>query len=74
MAASDSPSGKATSSKPDQAAVDPNDPREKFRLALEAKKAKSGPSGQSSSSGAASSKDHSSRSGGKREFRRKSGG
>lgn len=54
--------------------VDPEDPREKFRLALEAKKAKSGPGGQSTTSGSASTKDHSSRSGGKREFRRKSGG
>ncbi len=52
---------------------DPNDPRERFRLALEAKKSKGGYGAAASDSGSASGKDHSNRTGGKREFRRKSG-
>ena len=52
---------------------DPNDPRERFRAALEAKKNKSGHGAASSESGSSSGKDHSNKTGGKREFRRKSG-
>ena len=51
-----------------------DDQRQKFQAALEAKKGKApgNPHAQASTGGAA--KEHSSRSGGKREFRRKSGG
>ena len=53
---------------------DPEDQREKFKAALDAKKAKGGHGGTSPEAGGGAVKDHSSRSGGKREFRRKSGG
>jgi hypothetical protein len=48
--------------------------RDKFLAALEAKKHKGGHAGTSPEAGGGAVKDHSSRSGGKREFRRKSGG
>jgi hypothetical protein len=52
----------------------PDDERAKFEAALEAKKHKTGHgSGAQSGSGGAA-KEHANRSGGKREFRRKSGG
>lgn len=51
----------------------PEDEREKFLAALEAKKHRAGHGGPDRDSGA-HVKGHSSRSGGKREFRRKSGG
>lgn len=52
----------------------PDDDRAKFEAALEAKKHKTGHgSGTQSGSGGAA-KEHANRSGGKREFRRKSGG
>ena len=50
------------------------DQREKFKAALEAKKTMGGHAGTSPEAGGGAVKDHSSRSGGKREFRRKSGG
>ena len=50
------------------------DQREKFKAALDAKKSKGGHAGTSPEAGGGAVKDHSSRSGGKREFRRKSGG
>ena len=53
---------------------DPNDPRERFRLALEAKNSKGGHGAAASDTGSSPGKDHSNRTGGKREFRRKSGG
>lgn len=53
--------------------ADPQDPKEKFRLALEAKKAKGGHRGTESTGESSGSKGSSQRSGGKREFRRKSG-
>ena len=51
-----------------------DDQRARFKAALDAKKTKTpgNPHAQASTDGAA--KEHSSRSGGKREFRRKSGG
>ena len=52
---------------------DPDDAREKFRQALEAKKAKGGHRGAGAAGDAGSAKGSSQRSGGKREFRRKSG-
>ncbi|MEI6361284.1 MAG: DUF5302 family protein [Actinomycetes bacterium] len=52
----------------------PDDERAKFEAALEAKKHKSGHGSGTSGSGGSTSKEHASRSGGKREFRRKSGG
>lgn len=52
---------------------DPSDPREKFRQALEAKKAKGGHRGAEESSDTGGGKGSSQRAGGKREFRRKSG-
>ncbi len=49
--------------------------RAKFKAALDAKKGKPGSGGHANEPGAGGPvKDHSSRSGGKREFRRKSGG
>ena len=50
--------------------------RAKFEAALEAKKHKSGhgSAAQNSGGGSGAAHDHSSREGGKREFRRKSGG
>lgn len=53
---------------------DDQDPREKFKAALEAKKHKSGYGSHAHTTDEGSGKDHSSRTGGKREFRRKSGG
>ena len=50
----------------------PDDERAKFEAALEAKKHKTGHGSGTSGSGG-STKEHASRSGGKREFRRKSG-
>jgi hypothetical protein len=52
----------------------PDDDREKFKAALEAKKHKSGHGSAAQGSAGGAPKEHSSRSGGKREFRRKSGG
>jgi len=57
------------------AVPDSEDQRAKFKAALDAKKGKGGSGGQAHEPGAGGPvKDHSSRSGGKREFRRKSGG
>ena len=51
------------------------DQRARFKAALDAKKGKSGGASPAHEPGAGGPvKDHSSRSGGKREFRRKSGG
>jgi hypothetical protein len=50
-----------------------DDPKERYRQALERKKAQSGHHGQGQSSGNASAKGSSAKAGGKREFRRKSG-
>ena len=52
----------------------PDEERAKFEAALEAKKHKSGHGSGNSDSGSSAAKEHASRSGGKREFRRKSGG
>lgn len=52
---------------------DPDDPREKFRQALEAKKAKGGHRGTEGGGDSSSAKGSSAKAGGKREFRRKSG-
>lgn len=57
----------------DEQQPDPNDPREKFRQALEAKKARGGHRGGDTSGDSGGAKGSSQRSGGKREFRRKSG-
>jgi hypothetical protein len=51
----------------------PDDERAKYEAALEAKKHKSGHGSGNSGAGGSSAKEHASRSGGKREFRRKSG-
>lgn len=57
------------------AAPDSEDQRAKFKAALDAKKGKPGGGSHAHEPGAGGPvKDHSSRSGGKREFRRKSGG
>lgn len=48
--------------------------KDKFKAALEAKKAKGGHSGTGAQASGGAGKGHSSREGGKREFRRKSGG
>jgi len=53
---------------------DPKDPRARLRLALEAKNSKGGHGAAASDTGSSPGKDHSNRTGGKREFRRKSGG
>ena len=55
-------------------ASESDDQRDKFLAALEAKKHKGGHAGTSPEAGGGAVKDHSSRSGGKREFRRKAGG
>ncbi|CAB4700083.1 unannotated protein [freshwater metagenome] len=52
---------------------DPNDPKERFRLALEAKNKKGGHSGADRDADTGGVKDESSKAGGKREHRRKSG-
>jgi hypothetical protein len=61
-------------------AADPKNPesesedqKDRFRAALDAKNSQGGHAGQVHADGGATGKDHSSRSGGKREFRRKSG-
>ena len=51
----------------------PDDDREKYKAALEAKKHKSGHGSGTAGGSGGSSKEHAARSGGKREFRRKSG-
>jgi len=51
----------------------PDDERAKFEAALEAKKHKSGHGSGTAGGSGGSSKEHAARSGGKREFRRKSG-
>ena len=48
--------------------------RAKYEAALEAKKHKSGHGSSAASASGGTGKEHASRSGGKREFRRKSGG
>lgn len=48
--------------------------KDQFKAALDAKKAKGGHSGGSHASGGTTGKGHSTAEGGKREFRRKSGG
>ncbi len=58
----------------DSTPSDADDQRAKFEAALEAKKHKPGHAGSHPDSSGGPVKDHSSRSGGKREFRRKSGG
>lgn len=50
-----------------------DDPKERFRQALEAKKHRGGHSGTGPSSGDGGSKGSSTAAGGRREFRRKSG-
>lgn len=62
-----------TGEAPSDKQPDPEDPKEKFRQALEAKKAKGGHRGGDSSGESGGAKGSSQRSGGKREFRRKSG-
>jgi hypothetical protein len=52
---------------------DPDDPREKFRQALDAKKAKGGHRGAEGGGESGGAKGSSQKAGGKREFRRKSG-
>ena len=50
-----------------------DDPKERYRQALERKKAQGGHQGHGQSSSSGSAKGSSSKAGGKREFRRKSG-
>lgn len=50
-----------------------NDAKERYRQALERKKAQGGHQGHGQSSSSGSAKGSSSKAGGKREFRRKSG-
>lgn len=52
---------------------DPDDPKERFRLALEAKNKKGGHSGSNIDADSGGVKDESSKAGGKREHRRKCG-
>ncbi len=54
-------------------APESDEQKDRFRAALEAKKSQGGHAGTSHADGGGSGKDHSSRTGGKREFRRKSG-
>ncbi len=54
-------------------APESDDQKDRFKAALEAKKSQGGHAGTAHADGGGSGKDHSSRSGGKREFRRKSG-
>ncbi|MEY4136308.1 MAG: hypothetical protein RL205_436 [Actinomycetota bacterium] len=56
------------------AAADPNDPRERFKAALDAKKSKGGHRGTEPMTSNGKAKESSSAAGGKKEFRRKSGG
>lgn len=55
-------------------AADASDPRERFKAALEAKKSKGGHRGTEPMTGNGKAKESSSAAGGKKEFRRKSGG
>lgn len=55
-------------------APDPNDPRERFKAALDAKKSKGGHRGTEPMSTSGKAKESSGAAGGKKEFRRKSGG
>ncbi|MDA3021416.1 MAG: DUF5302 family protein [Actinomycetota bacterium] len=54
-------------------APDPNDPKERFRAALEAKNKKGGHLGANRDADNGGIKDESSKAGGRREHRRKSG-
>ena len=60
--------------KPTNPPSDADAQRDQFKAALEAKKAKGGHSGHAHDAAGGPGKGHSSREGGKREFRRKSGG
>lgn len=60
--------------KPNSTSSAADDQRAKFEAALQAKKAKGGHAGTSHADGGKSGKGHSTAEGGKREFRRKSGG
>ena len=55
-------------------AADPNDPRERYKAALDAKKNKGGHRGTEPMSSSGKAKESSGAAGGKKEFRRKSGG
>lgn len=52
---------------------DPEDPKERYRQALERKKAQGGHHGQSHTASGSAAKGSTAKAGGKREFRRKSG-
>jgi hypothetical protein len=54
-------------------ASQPDDPKERYRQALERKKAQGGHQGHGQTSTNSSAKGSSAKAGGKREFRRKSG-
>ena len=54
--------------------ADPNDPRERYKAALDAKKNKGGHRGTDPMSSSGKAKETSGAAGGKKEFRRKSGG
>ena len=58
----------------DESAPTSDDQRDKFKAALDAKKAKGGHAGSAHGEAGGKAKGHSTREGGKREFRRKSGG
>ena len=66
----DKPAGTAQAAAPSSAS---DDPKERFRQALEAKKHRGSRGGSGPSSGDAGSKGSSIAAGGRREFRRKSG-
>ena len=55
-------------------AADANDPRERYKAALEAKKSKGGHRGTEPMTTSGKAKESSAAAGGKKEFRRKSGG
>ncbi|MGI9136444.1 MAG: DUF5302 family protein [Candidatus Nanopelagicales bacterium] len=55
-------------------AADPTDPRERYKAALDAKKSKGGHRGTEPMSTSGKAKESSGAAGGKKEFRRKSGG
>ena len=55
-------------------APDPHDPRERYKAALDAKKSKGGHRGTEPMSAGGKAKESSGAAGGKKEFRRKSGG
>lgn len=64
----------AAKSAPNEAATPaPDDPKERFRQALESKKKKSGYGSESHATGNSPAHGTSGKAGGKREFRRKSG-